>query len=713
MNDPMIYFFTANTVVAVVLCGVALVCAWARVRPAIVAVWWLAALVKLVVPSVLPVPMLPAPATASEARASVVLAPVETGISAERRPDLGSAGQPLIEGPAAAVTPHPLPSERRAVVGMPSWRPWVMGVWAAGAAGWAGLALTRLVRFNRLVRLGGRVSTGRPAVVAVDAPVAPLLWAFGGRACIVVPREFFESLTHEERAAVIAHERAHFRRRDHWVRWVEGAVLAVMWWHPLAWWISRRLRAAEEAACDALVVGETGDPRAYAAALVRTALFLGDGGPVPRGATGMGSASSLHHRVHGIMNSPDFRRMSRGACALLVSAAACSVLAVPVEKSTAPPAAAPQAGAAREVAGAMEDDVQSAPAAEPPERPPETVEPAGSPEPAPDPPESPLNESIALEQAYLDGYIKFQEAEKRHRAGNFPGARAVYTEALGRFESVQRLGPEWCPRMVEFRIGLVRRALNQLGSTTDVAEKTIILAPVSPVADAAGRTGVLTAWRGQALVVVADRIDKFTPDPVSGQASRMTFQKGERARSARVELGAEGPVFRAEGSVLAGWGEWRLRASSMKIQGSALVFTGSRMVLMNINENAPQWIVDGDRIVMNERDDTVTISGASRFLTGQTVHKNDLGTMDLTLSLDDGAFRLSGGVFTLVNAADTESEAERRRLLQGWPDPTEWEIELGPALRFSPHAPPRGRPVDGPREEGVPKDKAPPKKMPS
>jgi len=712
MNDPMFPFFAANTVVAMGLCGVALVCAWARVRPAIVAVWWLAALVKLVVPSVLPVPVLPAPAatSAAEARDSVVAPPVEAVESAEPRPGLESAGQPLDGAPAAApVPPHALSSEGRAVAGLSSWRPWLLGVWAAGAAGWAGLALTRLVRFNRLVRRGKRVIPGRPEVVAVAAPIAPLLWAFGGRACIVVPREFFESLTHDERAAVIAHERAHFRRRDHWVRWIEGAVLAVMWWHPLAWWISRRLRAAEEAACDALVVRETGDPRAYAAALLRTALFLDDGRPLLRGATGMGSADSLKQRVRFIMNAPDSRRLSRGATAVLISSTAFSVLALPVEQATPPSAVVAQADAAPESVSAVEDEILVAPAAEPSERLPDAIEPAGASDPVDHPAEDPPSESMALGQAYREGYIKFQEAEKRHRAGDFRGARAVYAEALGRLESVQRLGPEWHPRMVEYRIGMVQRALKRLGSTSDVAERTILLTSVSPVAESAGRTGVLTAWRGQPLVVVADRIDHITADPVSGQASQTTFRKGARVRSETVESSAEGLLFRAEGSVLAGWGGWRLRADSVRIQGSTLVFAGSRMVLVNVNQDPPQQIFDGDRIVMNERDNTLRVSGASRFLMGQVVHKNNLGTMDLRLSLDDdvSGFRISGGVLTILNSSAAEGETERRRLLQGWPDPSEWEAEFGPLLRPGGEAP--WPSVDGSRGEGSPKNDGPPK----
>ncbi|MXX36145.1 MAG: M56 family metallopeptidase [Gemmatimonadetes bacterium] len=69
---------------------------------------------------------------------------------------------------------------------------------------------------------------------------------------------------------IIAHELAHVRRRDHLVRWLEWFACTVFWWNPVAWWARRRLRAAGEVCCDALVVRALGcAPRAYARALVR------------------------------------------------------------------------------------------------------------------------------------------------------------------------------------------------------------------------------------------------------------------------------------------------------------------------------------------------------------------------------------------------------------------------------------------------------------
>ena len=54
-----------------------------------------------------------------------------------------------------------------------------------------------------------------------------------------------------EQDAVLAHELAHLKRRDHWVRRLEAIVLGLYWWYPGAWWARRQLERAEEECCDA------------------------------------------------------------------------------------------------------------------------------------------------------------------------------------------------------------------------------------------------------------------------------------------------------------------------------------------------------------------------------------------------------------------------------------------------------------------------------
>ncbi len=102
-----------------------------------------------------------------------------------------------------------------------------------------------------------------------------MLWAAAGRALLLVPARLWEQFDAARLDTVLAHELAHLRRRDHWVRRLEFLALGLYWWLPVAWLARRRLREAEEQCCDAWVVSSLpGSARAYALALAETVEFL-------------------------------------------------------------------------------------------------------------------------------------------------------------------------------------------------------------------------------------------------------------------------------------------------------------------------------------------------------------------------------------------------------------------------------------------------------
>src|SRR5437773_1721665 len=79
------------------------------------------------------------------------------------------------------------------------------------------------------------------------------------------------------RATLIAHELAHYRRGDHWVRVFELVVSGIFWWNPVVWWARRQIEIAEEECCDAWVIEQFPDtPRWYAEALLETIDFLSE-----------------------------------------------------------------------------------------------------------------------------------------------------------------------------------------------------------------------------------------------------------------------------------------------------------------------------------------------------------------------------------------------------------------------------------------------------
>ena len=134
----------------------------------------------------------------------------------------------------------------------------VLGVMLAGALAWWSLAAVRIVRFHRVLRdvepmpaewqariveLAGRLALRRrPVVCMVPGEVPPMLWAVGLRPRLLVPRKLWASLGEEQRTALVLHELAHLKRRDHWVRWIELVIAGLYWWHPAVWWLRRAPR---------------------------------------------------------------------------------------------------------------------------------------------------------------------------------------------------------------------------------------------------------------------------------------------------------------------------------------------------------------------------------------------------------------------------------------------------------------------------------------
>src|SRR5690606_31909761 len=103
----------------------------------------------------------------------------------------------------------------------------------------------------------------------------PMLWAFGRRACVILPGELLDRLSPTQLETLVAHEVGHFARGDHWVRLLEVLVVGLFWWHPVAWWARHEVQEAEEECCDAKVVAHLPNcSRTYAEAILATLQFL-------------------------------------------------------------------------------------------------------------------------------------------------------------------------------------------------------------------------------------------------------------------------------------------------------------------------------------------------------------------------------------------------------------------------------------------------------
>ncbi len=128
-----------------------------------------------------------------------------------------------------------------------------------------GLALRELADSVRAV--SERLHLNRAVLIvetiAVDAPVV-VGWI---RPMILLPIGLATRMDGDALEAVLAHELAHVRRLDPLLAIVQRVIVVFLFFHPVVWWLSARLDATREEACDDLVVDALQAPMTYARAL--------------------------------------------------------------------------------------------------------------------------------------------------------------------------------------------------------------------------------------------------------------------------------------------------------------------------------------------------------------------------------------------------------------------------------------------------------------
>lgn len=103
----------------------------------------------------------------------------------------------------------------------------------------------------------------------VSARVASAL-VFGWlKPVIVLPAAALGRLTEAEIEALLAHELAHVMRRDFLANLLQTVAECVLFYHPLVWWVSARMREERELCCDDFAVAVCRDEVLYSKALLR------------------------------------------------------------------------------------------------------------------------------------------------------------------------------------------------------------------------------------------------------------------------------------------------------------------------------------------------------------------------------------------------------------------------------------------------------------
>jgi len=96
-----------------------------------------------------------------------------------------------------------------------------------------------------------------------DSPVTAGWW----RPVVLLPVAVAARMPADLVEALLAHELAHVRRHDYLVNLLQSAVEALLFYHPVVWWLSHRIRVERELVADDLAAEALGNRRRLALAL--------------------------------------------------------------------------------------------------------------------------------------------------------------------------------------------------------------------------------------------------------------------------------------------------------------------------------------------------------------------------------------------------------------------------------------------------------------
>lgn len=206
-------------------------------------------------------------------------------------------------------------------------------LWAAGFAA----VLVRWRRSWRRTRAAVQAAEACAMDVPIDVKVSDAFsepGVFGIREpVLLLPRGLVSSMSPDELAAVITHELCHVRHRDNLAAAVHMFIEAVFWFHPLVWWIGRRLLEERERACDETVIELGAAPRTYAEGILKSCRLAFES---RLGVVAGASGANLRQRIEAIVSNRPSRPLDAMYKAGL-AAVASGVLILPVSTGLATP----------------------------------------------------------------------------------------------------------------------------------------------------------------------------------------------------------------------------------------------------------------------------------------------------------------------------------------------------------------------------------------
>ncbi|WP_312437911.1 M56 family metallopeptidase, partial [Janthinobacterium sp.] len=180
-----------------------------------------------------------------------------------------------------------LPHSGLSVATLNAWMPTLVLAWSAGVVlmslrlllGLAWVARLRrqavaapAVWQQRLDALALRMALRSPVPLRLHAALASPVTVGFFRPLVLLPASLLSGMPVSLLEALLAHELAHVRRRDYLVNLLHSVAEALLFFHPVVWWLSARLRSERELVADALAAQSLQDPAQLASALHQLSL---------------------------------------------------------------------------------------------------------------------------------------------------------------------------------------------------------------------------------------------------------------------------------------------------------------------------------------------------------------------------------------------------------------------------------------------------------
>lgn len=151
-----------------------------------------------------------------------------------------------------------------------------------------------------LTRLIERLKVSRP-VQLVESALVEVPTVIGWlKPVILLPATALTGLNADQIEALLAHELGHVRRNDYLINLLQTVIETLLFYHPVVWWLSRRIRIEREHCCDDLAVQVCGDELSYAKTLVALEELRGPRIKLALSADG----GSLLGRIRRLVNPP-------------------------------------------------------------------------------------------------------------------------------------------------------------------------------------------------------------------------------------------------------------------------------------------------------------------------------------------------------------------------------------------------------------------------